>query len=76
MGLVRFIPKAGSALSPEQLARLEAAAKLPINFTPDCPKLTPEQLAEFEPVGMTWEERDRLMREKLKIPEKELVEAQ
>jgi hypothetical protein len=30
----------------------------------DCPELTDEQLAEFQPVnGMTWEERTRLMRE-------------
>jgi hypothetical protein len=74
MSLVRYIPKAGSELTPEEREaakrRIEEAAKYPIKFTPDCPKLTIEQLMEFEPVGMTWEERERRMKE-LQKTEKE-----
>jgi hypothetical protein len=37
----------------------------PYVYDPDCPLLTEEQLAEFRPVnGMTWKERDSLMRER------------
>jgi hypothetical protein len=55
---------AGSKLTPEQLAEIKAAALRPIRYTSDCPELTDEQLAEFQPInGMTWEERARLMRE-------------
>jgi len=31
--------------------RIEAAAKRPYVYDPDCPLLTPEQLAEFRPVN-------------------------
>jgi hypothetical protein len=55
---------AGSELTPEQLAEIKAAVLRPIRYTEDCPELTDEQLAEFQPInGMTWEERARLMRE-------------
>jgi hypothetical protein len=55
---------AGSELTGGQLARIKAAALRPIRYTEDCPELTDEQLAEFQPInGMTWEERARLMRE-------------
>jgi hypothetical protein len=51
-------------LTGEQLVRINAAARRPIRYTEDCPELSDEQLAEFQPVnGITWEERDRLMRE-------------
>jgi hypothetical protein len=64
MALVRHTLLAGSELTPEQLAEIQAAALRPIRYTEDCPELTDEQLAEFQPVnGMTWEERARLMRE-------------
>jgi len=64
MALVRHTLLAGSELTLEQLAEIKAAALRPIRYTEDCPELTDEQLAEFQPVnGMTWEERARLMRE-------------
>jgi hypothetical protein len=45
------------------IAAFEAADKLPPFYDPENPPLTEEQLAQFHPVnGMTWEERDRLMR--------------
>jgi len=39
--------KAGQKPTKEQIKRIRAAAKAPINYTPDCPKSTPEALAEF-----------------------------
>ncbi|GHV25746.1 hypothetical protein AGMMS4952_04310 [Spirochaetia bacterium] len=42
---------------------LEEAEKLPQVYDEDCPKLTPEQLAEFRPVNYaTMEERLKAMR--------------
>ena len=44
--------------------RIEAASKRPYVYDPDCPLLTPEQLAEFRPVNFaTMEERTQSMRE-------------
>jgi hypothetical protein len=63
MALVRHTHTAGSGLSPEQLARIEEAAKRPITFDEDCPELTDEQLAQFKPVNFaTMEERAEYMR--------------
>ena len=60
--LVRYTLPAGSGLTPEQIARLDEAAKHPIVFDDDCPELTDEQLAEFRPVNFaTMEERNRAM---------------
>jgi len=39
--------KAGQKPTKEQIKRIRAAAKAPVNYTPDCPKSTPEALAEF-----------------------------
>jgi len=42
---------------------LEEAEKHPINYDEDCPKLTPDELAEFKPVYFaTMEERAQAMR--------------
>jgi hypothetical protein len=42
---------------------LEEAEKLPQVYYDDCPKLTPEQLAQFQPVNYrTMEERAEVMR--------------
>jgi hypothetical protein len=60
---------AGSGLSPEQLAEVNAAAALPISYDKDCPELTDEQLAEFQPVNFSsMEERAQAMREAGIIP--------
>jgi hypothetical protein len=64
MALVRHTHTAGSGLSPEQIAEIDAAAKLPITFDEDCPELTDEQLAEFQPVNFaTMEERAEYMQQ-------------
>jgi hypothetical protein len=62
MILVRHCHTAGSGLTDEQKAEIQAAAQLPITYDEDCPRLTDEQLAQFHPVGgITWEERRRRM---------------
>jgi len=56
----------GKELTPEEpamAARFEAASKRPYVYDPDCPLLTPEQLAEFRPVNFAiMEERAKAMR--------------
>ena len=64
MAIVRHT--AGPELTPEKraalAAQIEAAAKLPYTYDPDCPLLTEEQLAEFRPVYFdSMEERARAM---------------
>ena len=62
--LVRHTHTVGSGLTPEQVARIKEAEKYPIVYDEDCPELTDEQLAQFQPVNFaTWEERNRAMRE-------------
>ena len=39
--------KAGQKPTKEQIKEIRAAAKAPINYTPDCPESTPAALAEF-----------------------------
>ncbi|AEF83721.1 hypothetical protein TREPR_0107 [Treponema primitia ZAS-2] len=61
------IYEGGKELTPEQKAaakaEIEAAAKRPYVYDPDCPLLTPEQLAEFKPVNFSsMEERAAAMR--------------
>ena len=53
----------GTGLTQEELAMLEEAEKRPIVYDEDCPKLTPEQLAQFKPVHYdTMEERTQAMK--------------
>ncbi|MDR2733457.1 MAG: hypothetical protein LBC99_02290 [Spirochaetota bacterium] len=64
MAIVRFT--VGEEPTPEEdaamEAALEAAAKLPYVYDPDCPPLTEKQLAEFRPVNFaSMEERARAM---------------
>ena len=66
MPIVRRSMGAGNELTPEEhkAARLciQAAAKRPYTYDPDCPLLTKEQLAEFRPVNFdSMEERARHM---------------
>ena len=68
MNIVRYTLEVGKELSPEKHAaiasRIDAASKRPYTYDPDCPLLTPEQLAEFRPVHFaTMEERAQAMRE-------------
>lgn len=63
MAIERYSRKAGTGLTPQELAMLEEAEKRPQVYDDDCPKLTPEQLAEFHPVHFdSMEERARAMR--------------
>ena len=72
MAIVRHI--AGPELDPEKLAamtaEIEAAAKRPYTYDPDCPLLTEKQLAEFRPVNFdSMEERAQYMQnQKIPIP--------
>ena len=64
MAIVRH--KAGIELTPEKRAamkaEIEAAARRPYVYDPDCPLLTEKQLSEFKPVNFdTMEERARAM---------------
>ena len=66
MAIVRYT--AGRELTPERRAamkaEIEAAAKRPYTYDPDCPLLTEEQLSEFRPVHFdSMEERARAMRQ-------------
>ena len=54
MNIVRYTLEVGKELTPEEhtaiASRIDAASKKPYTYDPDCPLLTPEQLAEFRPV--------------------------
>ncbi|GHV77730.1 hypothetical protein AGMMS49942_25510 [Spirochaetia bacterium] len=63
MAIERYSRKAGTGLTLQELAMLEEAEKRPQVYDDDCPKLTPQQLAEFCPVHFdSMEERARAMR--------------
>jgi len=63
MAIETYNRPAGTGLTPYELAMLEEAEKHPIEYDDDCPKLTPEQLAEFKPVHFaTMEERTQAMK--------------
>lgn len=66
MAIVRHIHRAGTEFTAEEREaarlRIEAAAKRPYIYDPDCPLLTEEQLAGFRPVNFaSMEERARVM---------------
>jgi len=67
MAVVRYT--VGSELTPERRAaiktEIEAAAKRPYKYDPDCPLMTEKQLSEFRPVNFdNMEERARAMQNK------------
>ena len=51
MTTIRFFLPKGSKPTEEQIARLREAAKRPIVYDEDSPKLTPEQLKKFRRVN-------------------------
>jgi len=64
MAIVRYT--VGRELTPERRAamkaEIEAAAKRPYTYDPNCPLLTEKQLSEFRPVNFSnMEERARSM---------------
>jgi len=68
MGIVRTTLEVGKELTSEEhesaKRRIEAASERSYVYDPDCPLLTPEQLAEFRPVNYaTMEERTKAMKE-------------
>jgi len=68
MAIETYNRPAGTGLTPYELAMLEEAEKHPIEYDEDCPKLTPEELAEFKPVHFaTMEERAQAM-ERQEVP--------
>jgi hypothetical protein len=81
MEIVEYTLDLGKELTPEEhmamAVRLEAASRRSYVYDPDCPLLTPEQLAQFRPVNFaTMEERTRAMREAgITAPETEKQEA-
>ena len=67
MSIVRYTLEVGKELTAEEhaemAARIEAVSKKPYSYDPDCPLMTPEQLAQFRPVHFaTMEERAIAMR--------------
>jgi len=65
MAIVRHTT--GKELTPEKRAamkaEIEAAARRPYVYDPDCPLLTEEQLSQFKPVNFaTMEERAEAMK--------------
>ena len=68
MEIIRTTLEVGKELTFEEQEaarrRIEEASKRPYVYDPDCPLLSPEQLAEFRPVNYsTMEERVQAMRE-------------
>ena len=66
MAIVRYT--AGKELTPEKRAamkaEIEAAAKRPYTYDPDCPLLTEKQLSEFRPVNFaSMDERAQAMKQ-------------
>ena len=72
MAIVTYSREAGTGLTPEEQTMLEEAEKLPQVYDEDCPKLTPEQLAEFQPAYYTnMKERAEVINRKSQV----LIEA-
>ena len=57
--IIRKELKPGQKPPPEQIARIREAAKRPIVYDEDCPKMTEEQLRQFKRVNPSL---DRLAR--------------
>ncbi len=49
--IVTYDRTPGTALTPEQVKRLDALKDRPIVFDEDCPEMTEEQLRRFKPVN-------------------------
>ena len=47
MGMIHVTVRDGQKPTKKQIKEIRAAAKAPVKYTPDCPKSTPEALAEF-----------------------------
>ena len=66
MAVVKYT--VGRELTPERRAaikaEIEAAAKRPYTYDPDCPLMTEKQLSEFRPVNFdSMEERAKAMKQ-------------
>ncbi|MDR1786501.1 MAG: BrnA antitoxin family protein [Spirochaetaceae bacterium] len=57
MATVRYELRAGTKPTPEQQTEIAAAAKRPVVYGEDCPRLTEAQLAEFKRVNGAERER-------------------
>ena len=47
MGIIKSTVRVGQKIPKEVIKEVRAAARKPINYTKDCPPLTPEALKEF-----------------------------
>ena len=47
----------GAKPTPEQIAMIEKAKKMPFAYDEDCPPMTAEQLARFKPHHLSLDER-------------------
>ena len=67
------VPKE-TGLSPEQVKQIKAAQKRHATIDPACVNLTPEEFINWHPVGgISWEDRTRLISEKLRKSGKVLI---
>jgi uncharacterized protein (DUF4415 family) len=57
MGITKSTVKVGQKPTKEQLKQLREIAKKPIHYTEDCPKSTPEALAEFAALARSRRQR-------------------
>jgi len=62
MDMIHVTVRDGQKPTKEQKKEIRAAAKAPITYAPDCPKSTPEALAEF--AAKARELRQRMKRTK------------
>ncbi|MDR1174596.1 MAG: BrnA antitoxin family protein [Treponema sp.] len=59
MAIIRSTAKAGQKPPKEIIRAARKAARGPINYTPDCPKSTPEALREFAMLAAERNRRNR-----------------
>ncbi|HCC36294.1 MAG TPA: hypothetical protein DEQ14_01015 [Treponema sp.] len=75
MGTTKKVMKTGITIPKEILEQAEREFKEHRKKPKpnDYPKLTPAELDEFQPVGMTWEERGKIMEERRANRKRETV---
>lgn len=76
MAIVNKTINVKAPLTAEQIAEIDAAAKMPIIFDDDCPELTDEQLHKFAKLAKEQREQRRKKIISLRISTETLVKAQ
>ena len=59
MGITKSTVQVGQKPTKEQLKQIQEIAKKPIHYTEDCPKSTPEALAEFAALARARRQRKK-----------------